>query len=248
MIEGRKTERDTASADEAALWVRYISTRDTDLRDQLIERHLETAKRIAATLYASRINNTIDFNDYLQYARVGLIEAVDRYDPGHNASFATYATYRIRGSILNGLEKATEKAAQHAQRQRALRERSKSVREGVDHPNDAFSEMVDVAISLALGYLLEESGIWRPANEDQGADPYRSLELKRLVERMGLIVKALPEREQLIVRYHYFEQMEFVGISKVLGLSKGRVSQLHSRALKLIREAYRELDHFDLRA
>lgn len=248
MIEGRQTERDAASEDEAGLWLRYVSTRDTGLREQLIHRYLETAKRIAATLYANRVNNTVDFSDYLQYARLGLIEAVDRYDPGHNASFATYATYRIRGSILNGVEKATEKAAQHAQRQRALRERSKSVRDGLDRPIDAFSDMVDVAISLALGYLLEESGIWRPANEDQAADPYRSLEIKRLVERMGLIVKALPEREQLIVRYHYFEQMEFVAISELLGVSKGRVSQLHSRALKLIREAYRELDRFDLRA
>jgi len=242
-------DRDSGtSEEEVSLWHRYVSTRDTEVREQLITRHLDTARKIAASLYANRINNTIDFSDYLQYARLGLIEAVDRFDPAHRASFTTFATYRIRGSILNGVEKATEKAAQHAQRKRAQRERVKSVREGADHPSDAFSSMVDVAISLALGYLLEESGIWRPGNEDPGADPYRSLELKRLAERMGLIVQALPEREQLIIRYHYFQQMEFVAIGDVLGISKVRVSQLHARALKLIRDAYQALDRFDVRA
>jgi len=247
VIDLPHTDGDGAPDEEAALWRRYVSTRDRGAREQLICRHMETAKKIAATLYANRVNDMVDFGDYLQYARVGLIEAVDRYDPAHKASFSTYATYRIRGSILNGIEKTSEKAAQHAQRQRALRERSRSLREGIERPSDAFTTMVDVAISLALGYLLEESGIWRPAGDDRANDPYRSLEFKRLVERMGLIVKALPEREQLIVRYHYFEQMEFVAISEVLGVSKGRISQLHRRALNLIREAYQTLDRFDLR-
>lgn len=245
MARGQHSDGGGVSVEETALWQRYVSTRDPNVRDQLVQRHLNTAQKIAASLYANRINNTIDFADYLQYARVGLLEAVDRYDPARAASFTTFATYRIRGSILNGVEKETEKAAQHAQRRRALRERLKSVREGVE-PNDAFTSMVDVAISLALGYLLEESGIWRPSGEDHAADPYRSLELKRLGERMVLIVKALPEREQLIVRYHYFEHMEFIAIAGLLGISKGRVSQLHARALKLIRDAYRAVDRFDV--
>lgn len=232
--------------EEALLWQRFVSTQDRDARTLLIERHLETARKIAASLYAKRADHTIAFNDYLQYARVGLIEAVDRYDPKREASFTTFAAYRIRGAILNGIEHASEQAAQYTQRKRAIRERLRSIREGSES-NDAFSAMVDVAISLALGYILEESGLWRPGNEDQTADPYHSLEVKRLIERMAVIVAALPERERLIVRYHYFEYMEFVDIGELLGVSKGRVSQLHSRALKLIREAYQALDRFDVR-
>ena len=246
MAGGRDVNSESTPEEESALWQRYVSAQDSGARSLLIERHLRTAHTVAASLYAKRINDTIDFNDYLQYARVGLIEAVDRFDPSRKVKFATFATYRIRGAILNGVGHATEHAAQHTQRQRAVRERVRSVREGSES-NDAFSAMVDVAISLALGYMLEESGLWRPGGDDQTADPYRSLEMKRLILRMGTIVEALPERERLIVRYHYFEHMEFISIGEVLGISKGRISQLHARALKLIRDAYHALDRFDVR-
>lgn len=232
--------------EEAKLWYRLVSHQDAEARSRLIERHLETAHKVAASLYAKRFNNTVDFGDYLQYARVGLVEAVDRFDPDRSVSFATYASHRIRGAILTGLEHATEYAEQHTQRRRSARDRLKSIRENIAQ-DDAFSAMADVAASLAIGYMLEESGLWRTGSDDESADPYRSLEMRQLAERIGVIVWALPERERLIVQYHYFEHMDFVAISKLLGVSKGRVSQLHTRALRLVRDAYRAATQFDVR-
>jgi RNA polymerase sigma factor for flagellar operon FliA len=177
------------------------------------------------------------------------MESIDRFDPSREASFPTYATYRIRGAILNGIEHASEHTAQREHRRRVRsEERLISAREraGGEDEKDALSEMVDVTIALALGYVLEDSGLWRSLDEDSESDPYKSYEFKRLRERMGLIVQALPEREQAIVKYHYFEHMEFIDIGELLGLSKGRISQLHSRALRLIREAYRKLNKFDV--
>ncbi|MBI3900268.1 MAG: sigma-70 family RNA polymerase sigma factor [Gammaproteobacteria bacterium] len=241
---------DTASdggGDEAAvLWRHYVSGRDPVVRHRLIEHYLPTAKGIAAALFAKRINDIIDFRDYLQYARIGLIEAIDRFDPDLQVAFPTFATYRIRGAILNGIEMASEQAAQYAQRKRAMRERTKSMRAASDSSDDPFATMVDLAIGLALGYMLEESGIWRPDSEDQAADPYRSLEMKRLQQRMGAIVQALPERERQIVLSHYFEHLEFSEIADKLGVSKGRVSQLHARALKLVRDALRSIESLNL--
>jgi RNA polymerase sigma factor for flagellar operon FliA len=106
--------------------------------------------------------------------------------------------------------------------------------------------MVDFTILLAMGYVLEDSGEWNPAGADRAADPYKSVQLERVRARLSLLVDALPQRERLIIRYHYFEHMEFQAIGTILELSKGRVSQLHARALRLIREGYDTLEGFDL--
>jgi RNA polymerase sigma factor for flagellar operon FliA len=239
---------------EPGLWEEFRRTRDPQLRQRLVRCYLGMAHRIAANLFGRRIGNAVGFDDYLQYARVGLLEAIDRYDISREASFATFATYRVRGAVFNGLEQSTELAAQAAhRRQTRLQERAQSLDEtdargragAAGSQTDRFASMVDVAILLAMGYVLEDNGQWNP----QGAatsDPYKSVALETVRARLNRLVDALPERERCIVRYHYFQHMEFQAIGELLEVSKGRVSQLHARALQLIREGYEALEEFDV--
>jgi len=247
----RNEELESAKAspeEEAALWNRYLSSHDAAARKLIIERHLITAQKVAAMVYAGRYDDSVEFGEYLQFARLGLLEAIERYDPAREASFATFATYRIRGAILNGIERLSELATQKALRRRLRRERLRSIREhGEAAAEDPFARMVDLTLKLAIGYLLEESGLWKADEADRAADPYVRLEVKRLGERLSMLVAALPEREQQIVRLHYFQHKEFTEIGLVMQLSKGRVSQLHVRALRLLREGYGTLDRFDQR-
>jgi len=228
--------------EEAALWQAYLAGRDAVLRGRLIERYLPEVHRIAAHAYARRGPQAPEFDDYLQWARLGLIEAFDRYEPAREASFMTFAGYRIRGAILNGLEHATEGAAQWAHRKALEEERLDSLVEGADEA-EALERLADVTLGLALGFALEDSGL---GAAPEGFDPYRVLELKRLRERLLLIVEALPERERRILKWHYFEQMDFKLVGAALGLSKGRISQLHSRGLKLMREGLRSIERFGI--
>jgi RNA polymerase sigma factor FliA len=250
---------------ERSLWEEYGRTRQPETRQRLVQRHMDMTHRIAAHLFSRRIGNAVAFDDYLQNARVGLLEAIDRYDPAREVSFATFAGYRIRGAVLNGLEQTTELAAQAAQRRHSrLRERAHSLeirdlrsadapsleRDSLDAESagtqlERFAGMVDMAILLAMGYVLEDNGEWNPAGAS-AADPYRSVQLEAVRTRLIRLVDALPQRERLIVRYHYFEHMEFQAIGEVLEVSKGRVSQLHARALQLIREGYEALEQFDV--
>src|SRR5262249_3296131 len=172
-----------------------------------------------------------EFADYLQWARVGLLEAFERYDPQREASFVTFAGYRIRGAILNGLEHASESAAQWAHRKALEQERVESMLEEA-HDAEELERLPPLTLGPALGFAPADAGL---SAEPETYDPYRVLELKRLRERLLVIVQALPEREGRIVRWHYFEQMDFKLIAAALRLSKGRISQLHARALKLIR-------------
>jgi len=233
---------------ETGLWSEFSRARDGHVRNQLIRFYLPQVQRIAASLYAQRIGQVGEFADYLQYGRVGLLEAIDRFDPDKAVNFMSFAQHRIRGSILNGIEHASELAAQQAQRRRAKRERIKALREGtVDQKSDGtFDGMVDLAIGLALGYILEDSGLARDLREDRMADPYQNVEVRRMGERLTLILQALPDRERMIVQAHYLDQRDFIEIAAEMGLTKGRISQLHSRALRLMREAYQSIARFDL--
>jgi len=228
--------------EEAALWQAYLARRDAALRAQLIERYLPEVHKLAAYAYARRGPQAPEFSDYLQWARLGLMEAFDRYDPAREAAFMTFAGYRIRGAILNGLERATERAAQWAHKEELEQERLDSVLEGAAE-GEALERLADLTLGLALGFALEDSGL---SAESESFDPYRVLEMKRLRERLLLIVEALPERERRIVQWHYFQHMDFKLVGMALGLSKGRISQLHARALKLMREGLQSVDRFDL--
>jgi RNA polymerase sigma factor for flagellar operon FliA len=234
--------------EEREVWRLYVEARTPERRGLLIERYLSCAHKIAAFLYSRRHDNTVEFADYLQLARVGLVEAIDRFDPSFDVNFETFASYRIRGAVLNGIHRYSEKSSQQTHRQAVMRERSESLQEQAEDDQtaeDSFEELVDVTIGLALGYILEDSNIWSAERMDRESDPYRSLEFKRLSERLGLIVQALPERERAIIRHHYFEFMEFNMVAELFGVSKGRISQLHARALQLIREAFDALEGFE---
>lgn len=230
--------------DNILLWQRYVSHRDVAARALLVDCYLKTAQIVAATMYSQRFDDTVDFNDYLQYARIGLIEAIDQFDPARGASFATYATYRVRGAILNGLAIATERLAQNSYRRQVLKDRASSLRLEPRRAESGFTEMVDLTIGLALGYVLEDSESWNETDQSGHSDPYRVYELKYLRQHLTMILKALPDREQKIVTLHYIDHMDFTAIAAEMGLSRGRVSQLHARALQLMRQAYDALGRF----
>ncbi len=249
-MELRETKKAELTAEEeAALWRRLAEGRDkTAARLGLIEYYLETARIVAAKLYAHRPSGELEFADYMQYATVGLLEAIDKYDPTRNASFKTYATYRIHGAVLSGIEKSSEKSEQGAFVKRLRQERTESLKKEAERgkKTDLFYEMVDVAIGLALGYMLEDSGMFLDETKKTADDPYHCCELKLLKERIVPIIDALPDRERLVIRYHYYQYIDFKEISEILGISTGRVSQLHARALTLLRQAYESLNQFDV--
>lgn len=221
-----------------ALWREFVAARDPRLRDELIHIYRPLAKRIATRMYVLRHDNSVTFADYFQYACVGLVEAIDRFEPHRPVMFETFATYRIRGAILNGLAKESEVAAQRhywAARTQDRLESLKSRSSGAGTPADALTELVELTVGLAFGVLLESRA--EPADESPYANPYVAAELGELVRRLRRAVEQLPERERSIVELHYYHQEAFHDIAARFGVTKGRVSQLHSRALQLMRAA-----------
>jgi RNA polymerase sigma factor FliA len=239
-----------APAEEPALWRRFIDAGDAEARNDLIERYLPFARILAAKLYAGRRVRETEFDDYLHYAALGLIEAVDKFDPGRNVLFRTFAAHRIQGSVLNNVDRLSERDEQLALKARLRKQRLESLAEGGKDgrsTDEVFDHMAEIAIGLALGFMLEGSGMYASIEGVQAEDVYSSHELKQTRETVRALLDLLPKREKSVIRYHYYHGLGVEEIGDILGVSKGRVSQIHKQALQSLRDLYVRATEINLR-
>jgi len=227
---------------EGDLWQAHWAGNDS-ARLQLLDLYMPLAKRLAAMLYAKRPNNAVEFGDYLHLAYLGLIESVQRFRQESSAQFATFASYRIKGSVLNGLPKMTEAGDHIDYLKRAHRDRTKSLLEGDEKKLMTFGGITDLVIYIALTYQLEEL-VAESGLEPEEHSPYKSYTYDNMQERIKQALSRLSTRDQQIIRYHYFDQCSFEQIATFFNITKGRVSQLHKRTLQQLRAelAQKELE------
>lgn len=223
--------------DEKMLWDLFKNHNDDSAREQLIRFYTSLSKKIAASIYSMRIDDEVEFNDYLHYGYIGLIESVDRFDPSRNIMFNTFATYRINGAILNGISKLTEKREQISTQSRLRNERAKSITNNQsDSKQDLFGYFADSTIALALSFMLEDTFLIQFEEKESDSTPYSVSVLEQLKLDLSNAIEILNESEQYIIRSHYNKYISFNVIATHLGITKGRVSQLHKRALNKLRD------------
>ncbi|WP_457331682.1 sigma-70 family RNA polymerase sigma factor [Rhizobacter sp. P5_C2] len=224
--------------DDEALWRHYRLAPDGALRDALVRRYEKLVRMLAAKAFAQRFSAELEFSDYFQFGMVGLLEALDRFDPGHGVRFEAFGARRITGAILDGVESLSEKQRQIATRQALRRERAASLRENAtaaQRPADLLDRLAGVAIGLALGLLLEDTGMYSNGVEPAVDNAYQQIELRQLQQRVRDAVQQLPAQERLVITLHYLQLRPFEQIATEQNLSKGRISQIHHRALARLR-------------
>ena len=233
--------------EETALWRRLREKADEGARAALLRMHLPYARVVAAHFYGRRFNDDIEFGDFLQYASIGMIEAMDRFDPLRGVQFRTFAARRMQGAILNGLERLTEKHQQIAARQRLRNERMQDVKSmaGGDvgapqEPEQLLRFVSEVGIGLALCWMLEGTGMVEMEGSAQEQPFYRSVALRQLRARLLHAVENLPVQQKAVIRGHYLQGIPFDHIADTLHLTKGRISQIHTQALLHLRAAVRD--------
>jgi RNA polymerase sigma factor for flagellar operon FliA len=225
-------------AGEAALWQRWVDGRDHAARDILARHYQAYARALAAQMYSRHSGDEFEFDEYLQFATVGMLESLDRFDPTRGAMFKTFATRRITGAILSGLASLSERQEQIVLRRRVADERSASLKGEQlldDDPESLLRELANIGVGLALGYILDGTGMMENAEQTLPDNTYTRVELKQFQDRITHLVRNLTAREQDVVRLHYFQSKSFDEVAEELGLTKGRVSQLHKQALLRLR-------------
>src|SRR5882672_5803235 len=255
MSDAATAGHERGGREELELWKRLADSADADSRGRLIELYLPLSRAIAASLFGSRLADDAEFADYMQYATLGLIEAVDSFDWRRGVQFNTFATYRIQGAIRNGLLNFSERREQVGLAVRLKKERLESLQQKEDEAprrrgrgKVLIREMADIAVVWALSYLLEGSGMLAPRSEANYVEQfYDGLELRQLKDRLVSLVDALPDQERRVVKYHYFQNLEFTEIARIFGVTKGRISQIHKHALLLLREGHAIVGGLDMK-
>lgn len=234
-------------ADTDDMWTCYAQGRDPEARARLVAAYLGFARIMAAKVYARRSYTSMEFADYLQYARVGLLEAIDRFEPARGYRFETYAASRINGAILNGIEQSSEIQQQIAARKCILSQRIASLDEGEAAPSTpgmVFARLAELAIGLAVGFALEDTGMH--GGGDYPDNSYHGAEMKQLRARVRAAVATLPDKQRQVIHAHYLQHQAFADVAAAMFLSRGRVAQIHKEALGNLQARLQDLKAFDL--
>ncbi|HEY2346304.1 MAG TPA: sigma-70 family RNA polymerase sigma factor [Xanthomonadaceae bacterium] len=220
---------------EPELWDRYRVHDDQQARDRLFLHYVPWASSIARSVHRRLRVYNVDREDFVQNATIGLLEAMARFDPARGIPFSAYAKSRVRGAVFNGLRAILgERPAPSEESRFAAR-----LKDLLDAPSEGnvFNDVVDSILGLGTGYLLDEAASHMVAREG-GLEYARAAELET---RIASAVSILPDRLRMILQLHYFQFVPFQEIAARLGVTKGRISQLHKVALEKLRGSLSDL-------
>ncbi len=236
------------------------STESLGTQEEIVDTYLPLVRLVAERIHR-RLPPGIDVGSLIHSGIVGLLEALQRYDPGRGVAFQTYARYRIQGEImeyLRSLDWVSRSVRSWGRRVTAARTRltGKFGREA--SPEEMASELgvsleefyrVDQKVSDSTLLSLEDLNVaseeeWRRAQEKYASNPYQDpfvcVEGKDLVEKLAGAIEVLSERERLVVTLYYHEELTLREIGEILGLTEGRICQIHAQAVTHLRQVLGE--------
>ena len=235
-----------------ALWLEYRRTQDKALRERLILTYAPLVKYVAGRI-GSGLPAHVDDGDLVSYGLLGLIGAIERYDPDRDIKFETYAIARIKGAIIDEL-RALDWVP------RSVRSRAREIERAIGEleaklgtaPNDeqiagrigiSVEELEESLSDIARSSIAALDELWSVSGEgDQislldtledttGPRPADALDETELRETLADAIARLPEREKLVITLYYYEELPLREIGEVLGVTESRVSQLHTKAI-----------------
>jgi RNA polymerase sigma factor for flagellar operon FliA len=223
-----------------------------DQREQLILEHLPQVRLIARRIQ-ERLPENISLEDLVSTGVIGLIAAIDNFDPSHNVKLKTYAEYKIRGAILDslrGLDWAPRQKRRQAKRIEAAIAAAEQVLQRAP-TEDEIAEQLEISLEEYHEWLVEIRGLNIASLEytsgDQGKDllhylpdtddslPSTLLEKSELERLLAEGIDGIPAMERTVLSLYYTEELTLREIAQVVNLHESRISQLKSQAILRLR-------------
>ena len=213
-------------------------------RDELIAQHMPYAASIASRVYQS-LSTVVEYDEVLCSARLGLLEASKRYDEAMGVDFKTFAYYRIKGAIYDGLRKAgwiPRTLYAKLKFEEAANDYLQFMSEHADSRTvePAEEEIAETVNSLASIYIISLD-----SSDDVDVEDKNSVGLEQTTEfrqvrmHMREAINSLPPVEKKLIKMYYFQNKTLEEVGEELNLSKSWVSRLHARALALLLKTVR---------
>jgi RNA polymerase sigma factor for flagellar operon FliA len=231
------------------------------LKDKIVLEHTALIRYIVNRI-AVRLPSHIDLDDLHNTGVIGLMDAIDKYDPEKNCKFKTYAEFRIKGAILDQLRSLDWVPRSIRQKSRRLEQAYSEVEQRLGR------QATENEIAESLGIKLEEfhflinqvrgismvnlDELRANADSDQpmygdifedvkAENPFASLKTRELRQAVAECIGSLPEKERLVVSLYYYEDLNMKEIGNVLGITESRVCQIHTKAVARLRSKLRNI-------
>ena len=247
--------------DTQTLWRSFRAKPDDQaLRDRLILTYAPLVKYVAGRL-GSGLPAHVEEEDLVSYGLLGLIGAIERFDPDRDIKFETYAIARIKGAIIDELrsldwvprsvrarareiERAIATLEAKVHRPPTDEEIAKQVGITVEEFQDALTRISNSSVVALdeLWTLSDASGdqvsLLDTIQDPDAVDPANAMDATEMKDRLADAIARLPEREKLVVALYYYENLTLREIGEVLGVTESRVSQLHTKAVIGLRSRF----------
>ena len=230
--------------------------------EQIVKEYSPMIKYVANRI-ALRLPPHIEVDDLISVGAIGLMDAIEKYDPSRGAKFKTYAEFRVRGSILDELrsldwvprsvrQKASNLDAVSSKLQSKLGRlpEDEEIAKEMGVTLEEFFKTLNETRNMPL-LSLEDLGIARDSGDKQSlldtlegrsdVDPQTQMRLTELKNLIAAAIDSLPEKERLMVSLYYYEELTMKDIGEVLGITESRISQIHSKAVYRLRTKLKSL-------
>ena len=235
------------------IWEKYTKNPTQEMREQIIIEYAPLVKIVAGRL-SMYLGGNVEYEDLVSYGVFGLIDAIDKFDTNKDVKFETYASLRIRGSIVDQIRTMDWIPRTVRQRQRKIDEAIKSLeaRTGKTPTDEMLAEELGVSGEELLSWQSQlkvtnvvslnefvESGN-EPVMDAKGnfrfAQPEEVIAETELKQMLKDAMQLLTEKEQKVILLYYYEDLTLKEISRVLEVSESRISQLHTKALQKMKK------------
>jgi RNA polymerase sigma factor for flagellar operon FliA len=244
------------------LWHKFKVEHDQDARNRLILAYAPLVKYVAGRM-SSGLPAHIEEADLISYGLLGLIGALERFDPSREIKFETYAIARIKGSIIDELRsldwvpRSVRSKAREIEKVCAVLEnklqRAPTDEEIADELGISVPEFQQSLTQIANTSIVALDELWSISGSDgdqaslidtledpKSKDPSRLLDLSEMKARLAAAIDALPKREKIVIALYYYENLTLREIGEVLGVTESRVSQLHTKAILRLKGRLRD--------
>ena len=228
-------------------------------KSKQVDQYIPLVRRLAHHLIA-KLTASVQIDDLIQAGLIGLMDAITRFEEGQGAQFETYASQRIRGSMLDELRSADwmprgvrqaqrkiETATLKAEQKLGRSATEKEIAEVLGVSLDEYQEMLFDSRGASLVFYDDyaddgdgEGYLDRQIGGDEEANPLEMLGDQRFRENLIQAIEDLPEREKMLMGLYYEQELNFREIAAVLGVTESRVCQLHTQAVSRLKAKLRE--------
>ncbi len=265
MKENKKEEKHEFKIDdytEEELWVLYKKNRDARIREHFIKQYAPLVKYVAGKIAIGKPGN-IEYEDLVGFGVFGLIDAIEKFDPGKNVKFKTYAVTRIRGSIYDELRsidwiprsiRQKVKEVEHAIM--AIESRTGKIasdQEIADELQMDIRDFYNLMTKISSTTIISLNDTWHMGDDNDkisildtletpnSSNPDVSAEKEEVKKLVVKAINELPDKEKKVLVLYYYEDLTLKEIGEVLDVTESRVSQLHTKAIIRLRAKLAEI-------